>query len=508
MMPDDMELVRQYARHASEEAFAALVSRHVNLVYSVAMRQVRDPHLAEEITQAVFILLARKADSLGPKTVLPGWLCRSAHYISANALTMQRRRQSREHKACMQSLFNEPEADAWIQIAPLLDAALAQLGETDHNAIILRFFEGRNLKQVAAALGTGEDTARMRINRAVGKLRKFFAKRGITLSAAAIAGTISAHSVQAAPTGLAKTISAVATAKGATAGGSTSALIKGALRIMAWTKIKTAVVVGVILLSAAGTITVATTALVKKSRASSLEAVYEPIWAHPDMSSIPAFVKAPPALIIRPTRYPSNDRDEGIWTAGGSLSVNDKDLCVSESIPSLISLAYGSYPVRIVLPANIPDTKYDMVATLPFGQNAAALQAEIKKQFGLAAHQETRETDVLLLQVSRPSGLQPYVSNGGNPHSEMTGDGRVRVFNFANMKLSDVAKRVENWFGKPIVDQSGLSGQFSFQLRWPSQLTAKKDVVDAMRDQLDQLGLELVPTNMPIEMLVVEKAKD
>jgi uncharacterized protein (TIGR03435 family) len=506
MMADDMDLVRQYARHASEEAFAALVSRHINLVYSVALRQVRDPHLAEEITQAVFILLARKAASLDPKTILPGWLCRTAHYTSANALTIQRRRQGREQKAYMQSLMNEPEADVWAQIAPLLDTALAQLGEADHNAIVLRFFEGRNFKQVAAALGTGEDTARMRIKRAVGKLRKFFTKRGITLSAALITGAISAHSVQAAPAGLAKTISAVAITKGAMAGGSTTALIKGALKIMAWTKIKTAIVAGVILLSAAGTITVGTTVLVKKSRASSLEAVYEPIWAHPDASSIPAFVKAPPALIIRPTRYPA--QDEGIWTTGAGLSVNDKGLCVSAGIPSLISLAYGTDPVRIVLPADIPGGKYDMVETLPFGQNAAALQAEIKKRFGLVAHTETRDTDVLLLKASRPGGLQPHISNGGTPHSEMSGDSQVRIFNFSNMKLFDVAKRLENWFGNPIVDQSGLSGQYSFQLRWSSQLTAKKDVVDAMRDQLDQLGLELVPGRGTVEMLVVEKAKD
>src|SRR5258706_13898640 len=103
MMTDDMELVREYARSHSEEAFAMLVSRHVNLVYSVALRQVRDAHLAEEITQAVFIILARKADSLGDKTILPGWLCRTAHYASANALTVQRRRQHREQEAYMQS---------------------------------------------------------------------------------------------------------------------------------------------------------------------------------------------------------------------------------------------------------------------------------------------------------------------------------------------------------------------------------------------------------------------
>jgi RNA polymerase sigma factor (sigma-70 family) len=255
MMTDDMELLRQYARHNSEDAFAALVSRHVNLVYSVALRRVRDAHLAEEITQAVFIILARKTDSLGDKTILSGWLCRTARYASANALTIQRRRQQREHDSYMQSLWKESESDAWMQIAPLLDTALAQLGQKDHDALVLRFFEGKNLKQVGAALGTGEDTARMRINRAVGKLRTFFVKRGITLSAGMIAGAISANSVQAAPATLAKSITTVAITKGVAASGSTLTLINGALKLMAWTKTQTAAVAVAAIIVASGTTT-------------------------------------------------------------------------------------------------------------------------------------------------------------------------------------------------------------------------------------------------------------
>jgi len=254
MLNDDLILLREYARSGSEEAFAALVSRYVNLVYSVALRQVRDPQLAEEITQAVFIILARKAGSLGPKTIVSGWLCRTARYASANALTIQRRRQRREQEAHMQSILNEPASDeTWTQIAPLLDGALEQLGQKDHDALVLRFFEGRNFKEVGAALGASEDAAKMRVSRALEKLRTFFTKRGVSSTTAILAGAISAHSVQAAPLPLAKAVTAITVAKGAAASGSTLTLIQGALKIMAWTKVKTTVVAGVIVVLAGGT---------------------------------------------------------------------------------------------------------------------------------------------------------------------------------------------------------------------------------------------------------------
>ncbi|HUA67318.1 MAG TPA: sigma-70 family RNA polymerase sigma factor [Candidatus Saccharimonadales bacterium] len=256
MTTDDMELVRQYAAHQSESAFTALVSRHTNLVYSVALRRTGNPQLAEEVTQAVFVILARKAGSLNEKTILPSWLYRTACYVSGHAFKHELRRQQREQEAYMQSTLNEAGTDAaWKQLSPLLEDAMLRLGQTDRDALVLRFFEGRSLNEVGTALGASEDAAKKRVNRAVEKLRKFFTKHGITLSTAVIASAVSANSVQAAPAMLAKTATAVALAKGATASTSTLPLIKGALNIMAWTKAKTAIVVGVAIILATATTT-------------------------------------------------------------------------------------------------------------------------------------------------------------------------------------------------------------------------------------------------------------
>ncbi|MGA2854593.1 MAG: sigma-70 family RNA polymerase sigma factor [Verrucomicrobiota bacterium] len=254
-MPDanDMALLREYATANSEPAFETLVRRHVSLVYSVALRQVGNSAQAEEITQAVFLILARKAARLRPDTVLPGWLHETARFASASFLRGELRRQRREQEAYVQSKLQESTADpAWEQLAPLLDEAIGQLGKADRNAVVLRFFQNKSAREIAAALNVHESAAQKRLNRAVEKLRAWFLKRGVAVSGGALTGALSIHSVHGAPAHLAASVMAVS-AKGTAVSSSTLTLIKGALKIMAWTKAKTAVVAGVAAIVGIGT---------------------------------------------------------------------------------------------------------------------------------------------------------------------------------------------------------------------------------------------------------------
>jgi len=216
MTDDDMTLVREFATRQSEPAFAALVDRHLGLVHSAALRQAGDQHLAAEIAQAVFILLARKAATLGPKTILAAWLYRTTRYAAADALKARRRRQSREQEAFMQSTLNESTNDAWRQLAPLLDDALAQLGETDRTALILRYFENKSTRDIAAALRMEEAAAQKRVVRALDKLRAIFGKQGVILTTTAIAGAVAANAVHAVPAGLTMTVNAASLAAAGT----------------------------------------------------------------------------------------------------------------------------------------------------------------------------------------------------------------------------------------------------------------------------------------------------
>jgi len=339
----------------------------------------------------------------------------------------------------------------------------------------------------------------MRVNRALEKLRKFFAKRGVTFSAAAIAGAVSANSVQAAPVGLAKTISAVAITKGAAAGGSTLALVKGALKIMAWTKAKTAIVVGVVAILTAGTTTITVKEIVAHREENHDEALWRVPNPNPDV-----LLKVRPQVTVLPTKF--QDGKDGWMHSGG------RRWGIGLPAKLIMSFAYDCPPARVFFASGDAQKRYDFIANLPQGSDEA-LQRGLKNKLGLVARTEMRNADVLALRVQIPNapGLLPPVGRiaGG---TERDGDGDFHVYNepisaqHPSMNFT-LTMALEGYFGMPVVDQTGLKQNFQINLRW-KDLGDQDPEHDALkRALLDQLGLEIVPTNTPIEMLVVEKAK-
>ncbi len=234
----DADLLRRFARDDSEAAFAVLVERHLGLVHSVALRRTNNLQHAQYISQAVFIILARKAGALDSKTVLSGWLYQTARLTAANFKRAEWRRTRREQEAFMQSETNEDSSeDTWRELSPRLEIAMAALGPADRDALVMRYFQNRSMAKVGTALGCTENAAQQRVGRALEKLRKSFGKRGVTWTDEKIATALSINAAPVAPVALVKAITAVAVAKGATAGVSTVKLVNATLKLMVWSNL-------------------------------------------------------------------------------------------------------------------------------------------------------------------------------------------------------------------------------------------------------------------------------
>ena len=238
-MMDDHQLLAKYAREGSQEAFAELLARHLNLVYSAALRQVRAVQLAEDVSQMVFANLARKAASIPRKAVLAGWLHRDTRFTALDLLRAETRRQAREQEAVAMNISGHETSPDWEQLRPFLDEALDQLEPAERDALLLRFFEQQSLKQIGATLGSGEEAARKRVSRGLDKLRALLARRGVTTSASALSVVLTANAVQAAPAVLSSTILSTALTAPVAAAGSITAY--EAVKTILMTKLKTAV---------------------------------------------------------------------------------------------------------------------------------------------------------------------------------------------------------------------------------------------------------------------------
>ena len=241
----DEELLQRFVADGSGDAFADVVGRHLNLVYSVARRQTGSPTLAEDVAQLVFIKLAQEAARIRPGTPLVAWLHVVTRRTASNAVREAVRRQAREAASAL--VAPDPMKSNWKEIEPLLDDAVESLGPTDRAAILLRFFENKSLRDVGAALKTSEDAAQKRVSRALEQLRTFLLQRGIAVTAAGLAADISAHGVEIAPAALGSTICAASATSLATAGAAEAA------RILTMTALqKTTVLVAFTLIAGVG----------------------------------------------------------------------------------------------------------------------------------------------------------------------------------------------------------------------------------------------------------------
>lgn len=209
----DKELLEEYVLRHSEAAFAALVSRHVDLVYSAAIRLTRQPEVAEDVTQKTFAALARSASRLASHPVLAGWLHKTATNLAAEAVRSEIRRRNRENEAVatMRNTPGEDDAEAiWTELAQCLDAELANLRDEDRNALFLRYFEGKTAKEISRRVGAGEEAVQKRISRALQRLRTRLTERGVTANAEALGLCLASKAICTAPAGLAASVSKAA----------------------------------------------------------------------------------------------------------------------------------------------------------------------------------------------------------------------------------------------------------------------------------------------------------
>lgn len=242
-MTDPRQLLADYVASGSETAFRDLVASYVDLVYSAAIRLVNgDTHLAEDVAQTVFADLAKLARTLPRDVMLGGWLHRHTCFVASKVLRTERRRQERERQAVAMNTLEDHSAANLATLTPVLDEAVNQLSAEDRAAILLRFFEQKDFRSVGESLGSTEEAARKRVDRALEKLQGLLKVRGVTLSGTALASVLAAHSVSAAPVGFAVAASSFALASAATGAGTTLTI----LEIMSMTKLKVAVITTVV----------------------------------------------------------------------------------------------------------------------------------------------------------------------------------------------------------------------------------------------------------------------
>lgn len=501
----DRELIEAFVRGNSERAFRDLVERHARWMFAAAFRQLRDRQLAEDATQAAFIVLLQKAHAMPSNTKFSTWLFSVLQFTVKNLGRARRRQRFHEFRAAARDI--EPvssQAAASNDVADRLDVAVASLPSSDRATILLRFYQDLSFDQIAQSLGISEAAARKRTQRAIHVLRR---KLGVDVNPDLI--TLgAAYGIDQLPSALIQTITTGALT--ARAGGAIPASIltatKGTAIFMAATKVKiVAAIVIVCFLAAPATIVAiryAPSLFAESAGPTVAQSAVQPRgepWEIEDISSymvgrLPAEVK------ILPTRFP----DSSISRLAGFAPGSDKYVGIRVSAANILAVAFKWDQERIIFVNGEPQENYDFVTTMPKGA-LEALKMEVKSKLGLVAHPEVRNVDVLQLKVKNPNarGLMPPTRGEDFFFSTDNGDARIH---WDNSSLSRVPEILEGYCKMPIVDGTGLTQHFSVDVKW-KELGDADPTHDALKKALlDQLGLELVPGRASIQMLVVEKS--
>jgi hypothetical protein len=381
------------------------------------------------------------------------------------------------------------------------------------------------------------------------KLRRYFAKRGITSTTEALADAISSHSLQAPPVALAKTVAAGAFAKGAAASGPTLTLIKGALKIMAWTKARTLMIAGAVVLLTAGSATVAIREIDESRPYSWQLPDWEPTNFDDTLATIHSVLEQTPAQArIVPTVHPQGVNEWPATEGGISYHLVDGKI-ITNTTPvgflglgmtthEMVQIAYGvPNDLHTLFATPLPEGRYDFIANLPNGA-AEALQSEIKRKLGLVGTWQMVERPVLVLKLAHPEaqGFKPAgslmrdlnltIADLSGPLAYATGQAKRTVNARTNNVFCQTTYRfnttpdvfikwnaLEDLFKLPIIDETGLTNRYDLATAFVFEIPKEggfgnPDQAMWRKVLADQLGLELVPARRPVQMLMVEKAKD
>jgi RNA polymerase sigma factor (sigma-70 family) len=565
MTETDIDLLRQFTRDHSQDAFTQLVQRHLNLVYAAALRQVRSPHLAQEVAQSVFVDLARNATKVirGGEASSPGgdsgaptqkcmtpWLYAVTRRSAIDVVRKESRRQAREQIAVQMNNLNASPDVEWTHLAPLLDEAMCELDETDRTAVLLRFFEDQSLRDVGEALGLGEDAAQKRVSRALEQLRACLAKHGITAGATGLGVVIVANAVQAAPVGLVAAISA------AVSGTSGAALFMTAIQKIAVTA-AVAVSVGVAIYQAKEAARARAELRALHEQQAPLAGQIQQLQKERDTASnrlaglkedlaqanqnqlellklrgeVSRLKRLPPEQtsvaddnwrnanlrtnytlakkILRETMPQvrivdsKHDHFAGEFSVGDSTQYDKAGNFLSRTTNAwqsiglgvdanvLVLSAYESIQAHSIFPADLPAGRYDYIANLPQGAQGR-LQEEIRNRLGLTATKVEVNTNVYALVFHDPDSAVYQETNM-----------------FAGVKVEYWSHLLEGLYHAPVVNLSGLTNYYVFDCNFhrPRKQTDDEFKQIVLARIRGQLGLELIATNYPIEMLVVEDVK-